>query len=657
MLAGIDIGGTFTDLVLSDGERLYISKRPSTPHDPAQAMLAGLTALTPRLDTISRVSHGSTVATNAILERRGGTIALITTRGFRDILAIGRQERPLLYALQPQLPPPLIPRERCFEVAERMDPSGEVILPLDIAALDRVLDEIGQAGVDGVAVCLLHSYANPVHEQRVKERILERGMLEEWQVALSSEVLPQFREYERASTVALEAYVRPVMSRYLERLEERLPEACLLRMMKSDGGVMSGRRARRQAVHTALSGPAAGVIGGFFLAQRAGYDQVITMDIGGTSTDVALCPGHILRRSHSEIGGLPLRTRLLDIETIGAGGGSVVRLDAGGVLRVGPESAGADPGPILYGRGGRQVTVTDANAVLGRLDPDHFLGGAMRLHLEPARKGLAALARRMGMGVQEAARGIIAVTNTNIERALRRVSIARGYDPRHLTLFAFGGAGPLHACEVADRFQIPRVLVPRYPGVLCAFGLLMADVVLDYSQPVLETVTPETGAALRRRLGQMIAQAHQDLAEEGIEQKDRIMAPLLDVRYRGQSYELTIPFDEDIEAAFHAAHRRAYGHAMPEREVEVVNLRVQATGLVPKPSLPPGPVVENDGSEAVLRVRREGKRAVTLYDRERLRPGARFPGPALILQMDSTTFIPPEWRVRVDEFGNLVVDR
>jgi N-methylhydantoinase A len=662
MLVGVDIGGTFTDFVASVDGHLRIHKVLSTPHDPAQAMLAGLNALSPQgLAAIACISHGSTVATNAILERKGARTALITTQGFRDLLAIGRQNRPDLYALQPRLPPPLIPRERCFEVPERLDPTGRVLVPLDLNALDRVLDEIARLGVESVAVCFLYSYVNPAHEQAVRARILERGLLQEAQVALSCEVLPEFREYERASTVALEAYVRPVMSRYLEHLEKDLPATCALRIMKSDGGVMSARRARRQAIHTALSGPAAGAIGGFHLAQLAGYERAITLDIGGTSTDVALCPGGLVRRAESEIDGLPLRTRLLDIETIGAGGGSIARLDAGGALRVGPESAGADPGPICYGRSGQQVTVTDANVILGRLDAQHFLGGAMSLYLEPARAALEALGRAMGLSAEAAALGVIEVANANVDRALRRVSVARGHDPRDFTLVAFGGAGPLHACAVAGRLAIPRVLVPRYPGVLCALGLLMADVALESSRSILAAVTPGTHAALRAQLGEMMAQARAALAREGVAESEMRFTGLVDARYHGQSYELTIPLAEDIAAAFHAAHAQTYGHALPERTVEVVTLRLQATGLVEKPALVPEPLVENDGADALIGEKpgfseEAGSLRFALYDRERLRPGASFAGPALVFQLDSTVFIAPGWSARVDGYRNIILD-
>ncbi|MBN1641459.1 MAG: hydantoinase/oxoprolinase family protein [Anaerolineae bacterium] len=666
MLVGVDIGGTFTDFCASVDGRLHVHKVLSTPADPARAMLAGLAALCPAgLAGIARISHGSTVVTNAILERKGARTALIATQGFRDILAIGRQDRPELYALQPQLPAPLIPRRWCYEVPERLDPSGAVRTPLDMRALDAVLDDMAAEGIEAVAVCLLYSYVNPAHEHAVRDRILARRLLDEERIALSCEVLPEFREYERASTVALEAYVRPVIGQYVQRLADQLPAVCGLRIMKSDGGVMGALRARRSAVHTALSGPAAGAIGGFALAQLAGYDRAITIDMGGTSTDVALCPGQLVRRAESAIDGLPLRTRMLDIETIGAGGGSIARLDAGGVLRVGPESAGADPGPIVYGAGGKEVTVTDANALLGRLDRDRFLGGAMPLYPARARAAMGAgLARALGIGVQEAALGIVEVANVNIDRALRRVSVARGHDPRGFTLVAFGGAGPLHACEVAAGLGIPRVLVPRYPGVLCALGLLMADVVLERSRAVLEVVSPELEAALRAQVDEMTALARADLAQEGIAEQAMAFAPLVDARYRGQSHELTIPFGEGVATAFHDAHARAYGHAMRERPVEVVNLRLQATGLIPKPHLEAEPVVPQDagpGHPAHFGVGRVvcagGEREADRYARERLPPGGRLAGPALVFQMDSTVYLPPGWSARVDGYRNLVLER
>jgi N-methylhydantoinase A len=666
-MVGVDIGGTFTDLVVSVDGQLKIHKLLSTPANPADAMLAGLETITPGgLQALQRVSHGSTVATNAILERKGAKTALITTKGFRDVLFIGRQNRPQLYALQPQLPPPLIPRQWCYEIPERLDFTGAVLTPLDTAALDKVLDDIAAQGIESVAVCFLYSYVNADHERAVKQRILERGLLQEWQVALSSDVLPEFREYERASTAALDAYVRPVMSRYLSTLENRLNangSRVSLRIMKSDGGVMSAGRARQQAVQTALSGPAAGVIGAFHIAKLAGYDQIITLDIGGTSTDVAICPGVPIRRPESEIDGLPLRIRLLDIETIGAGGGSIARLDAGGALRVGPESAGSTPGPICYGRGGTSITVSDANAVLGRLDPDHFLGGSMTLDLKSAQNAISHLADDMRLSSEAAAAGIIDIANVNIDRAVRRVSVARGYDPRVFTLLAFGGAGPLHACEVAARLDIPRVLVPRYPGVLCAFGLLVADVALDYSRSVLGLYKDDTPEQLNTLLTDMLAQAKAELAQEGIEESDMIFRPTVDMRYQGQAYELSVNLQADnqlsLVEAFHQLHEQTYGHALRGRATEVVNLRLQAIGVVEKPEIQLEANTDHASIEAAFlgyKTSATGEQ-MALYERDRLPIGARFEGPALTFQFDSTVYIASGWRATVDGYRNLILER
>ena len=670
MLIGVDIGGTFTDLVLSQDGQLHIHKLPSTPRNPAEAMLAGLQAMTGgQLQRLERVAHGSTVATNAILERKGARTALITTQGFRDLLFIGRQERPALYALQPQLPPPLIPRERCHEVPERLDHTGAVLLPLDLRALDAVLDDIARQNVEAVAVCLLYSYVNPDHELTIREQIVRRGLLDKGAVALSCEVLPEFREYERASTVALEAYVRPVMSRYVSQLESQLPDHTSLRVMKSDGGVIGAERVRCQAVQTALSGPAAGLIGAFEVARLAGFERVITLDMGGTSTDVAVCPGEPLHRPQSEIDGLPLRIRLLDIETIGAGGGSIARVDAGGALRVGPQSAGADPGPVVYGLGGQQVTVSDANALLGRLDANHFLGGAMRLHLDVARAAIQPLAQALGLSAERAAQGIIDVANANIDRALRRVTVARGYDPRDFTLVAFGGAGALHACDIADRLQIPRVLVPRYPGVLCAYGLLVADVVLDYSQSVLGLDEADSLRGLAPLIDELYNRAQADMQAEGIAEAQRHFVASVDARYQGQAYELNIPLDSetDIPAAFHATHRQMYGHDMPARAVEVVNLRLRAVGVVPGPALEPEASNGEDEfagaryafpGAALLgeKTAPDGVR-LDLLARQHLPPGARFDGAALVFQMDSTVYVPPGWSAHVDGYRNLILER
>ena len=478
--------------------------------------------------------------------------------------------------------------------------------------------------------CLLFSYVNAEHERRVKARIMERGIVKEsWQVALSSAVLPEFREYERASTVALEAYVRPIMSRYIGRLEAALPAAASLRIMKSDGGVMRARRVRQGAIHTALSGPAAGVMGAFHVAKRAGFDKIITLDMGGTSTDVALVAGAPAPRPESAIDGLPLRVRMLDIETIGAGGGSLARVDAGGALRVGPESAGARPGPVVYGLGGEQVTLSDANAVLGRLDAEHFLGGAMALDLAAGERALADLARRMGFGMLAAAQGVVDIASVNIDRAIRRVSIARGHDPRDFTLVAFGGAGPLHACEAAERLDIPRVLVPESPGVLCALGLLIADVAVEFSRSVMRAASDSTLAELREIEARLLGMAESELRQEGIAQDDMRFSATLDMRYHGQAYELNIPFDERAAAAFHEAHERAYGHAIRWRSVEIVNLRVTGIGAVDKPAFAELAAIPHAAEPFGQKPAPTGG-VIKLHARGDLRPGAAFDGEALV---------------------------
>lgn len=659
MLVGVDIGGTFTDLILSVNGQLRIHKLLSTPENPALAMLDGLESISPEgLSSLRQVAHGSTVATNAILERKGAKIALITTQGFRDILFIGRQNRPDLYAIHPTIPAPLVPRDLCYEIPERLDFNGSVLHELDLKALDRVLDNIEKERVDAIAICFLYSYVNPSHEEIVRDRIIERGMLAPWQIALSADVLPEFREYERASTTALEAYVRPVMSRYVQDLISALPDESTLRIMKSDGGVMRAERVQEQAIQTALSGPAAGVIGAFHLSKLAGFDHIITLDMGGTSTDVALCAGDTVLAQSSEIDGLPIRARLLDIDTIGAGGGSIARVDAGGALRVGPESAGADPGPIIYGRGGKHITVSDANAILGRLDPEHFLGGRMALDIKSATKAIKKLAKEIDKSVIETAKGVVDVANVNIDRALRRVSVARGHDPRDFTLVAFGGAGPLHACEVADRLGMTRVLIPRYPGVLCAYGLLVADVKVDDSLPILVRANRNIIARLRAMQAELLAIARDNLRRENVEDDHMDFQVYLDMRYQGQSHEITIQFSADIIDDFHSAHAQAYGHHMEEKAVEIVNMRVQAIGNNEKPDFTPEAPRNIPIEEAYLGDKKSALGGImALYDREALVAGMRFSGEALVFQLDSTIYIAQGWSARVDGYRNLILER
>ena len=658
MQVGVDIGGTFTDLVLNDNGQLKIHKLLSSPHNPAESMLKGLDIITPGgIPALTQVAHGSTVATNAILERKGAKIALITTQGFRDVLFIGRQNRPVLYALHPTVPQPLIPREHCYEVPERLDHKGKILTSLDMKALDAVLDQIKGEKVDSIAVCFLFSYVNAQHEQAVKQRILERGIVsDEWQIVLSSDVLPEFREYERTSTVALEAYVRPIMSRYITQLENELPQKASLRIMKSDGGVMRAKRVREQAIYTALSGPAAGVMGAYYVSKLAQYDQIITLDMGGTSTDVALISGKPEPRPESEIDHLPLRIRMLDIETIGAGGGSIARVDAGGAMRVGPESAGANPGPVVYGRGGQQVTVSDANAILGRLDAEHFLGGTMSLDMDAGQQAMQKLAQEINFSEIETAKGVIDIANVNIDRAVRRVSIARGHDPRDFTLVAFGGAGPLHACEVAQQLDIPRVLVPHTPGVLCALGLLVADVAVEYSRSVMHLATRNTIARLRAEQIELVSLGKRDLEQEGIPDANMVFNITLDLRYEGQAYELNVPFGRNIIQAFHEIHESTYGHAMHDRRVEIVNMRLNGRGIIDKVTFN---AVVAEPFNAIPFAEKASPLGGTmkLFNRDDLQAGALFEGEALVFQLDSTTYIPSGWSARVDGYMNLILEK
>jgi len=660
VLVGVDTGGTFTDFVLVENGTVRVHKVLSTPDDPARAILQGLEELGAG-EGLAAVVHGSTVATNAVLERKGVPTGLVTTAGFRDVLEIGRQTRPALYDLRVEREPPLVPRERRFEVVERLDERGGVLTPLDPESVAAAVAALQDAGVTSVAVCLLFSFANPTHEAAVAEAVRAAGM----HVSASHEVLPEFREYERTSTVVLNAYVAPLMDRYLRRLEDELPRGVPLRIMQSNGGSISAATARREAARTLLSGPAAGVVGAAYVASASGFEQTITFDMGGTSTDVALIDGAITETTDGKIGGYPSKLPMIDIHTVGAGGGSIAWFDTGGALRVGPVSAGADPGPAAYGRGGEAPTVTDANVVLGRLIPEGFLGGGMALDVDAARRALGTVAERLGTSPEAAALGVIRVANANMEAAIRVISVARGHDPRRFTLVAFGGAGPLHACELAANLRIPRVLVPSTPGVLSALGMLAADVVKDYVRTVM---VPATGAAevVDPVLAELTDQGRADLLAEGLPDERITIERMLDLRYVGQSYELVVPYEGDMTtavAAFHAAHERRFGYSDPGEPVEVVNCRVKARGLAERPNLPRREVDPNARVEPVMHrpvvfAGADGPetRETPIYDRAALVPGARLRGPAVVTQYDTTTVVPPGWGGWVDAVGNLILE-
>jgi N-methylhydantoinase A len=687
---GVDIGGTFTDFVLlDDAGQVRLHKRLSTPADPAQAVLAGVAFLNLPADPAALVVHGSTIATNALLERHGARTALLTTAGFADVLEIGRQNRPDLYALVPERPAPLVPRAWRYEVPERVTAQGEVLIPLDRAAIEALLPRLEADGIESVAVCFLFSYLRPEHEAKVKEIIeLDRQemaasqpLAPQFYVSLSSEVLPEYREYERTAATVINAYVTPAMDRYLGRLEAGLRPRPL-RVMQSNGGSLTAATARQQAARTALSGPAGGVVGAFALAGG----NLITFDMGGTSTDVCLCPGSLPFTSEGEIAalGLPLRLPIIDIHTVGAGGGSLARFDVGGALVVGPESAGAEPGPACYGRGGSQPTVTDANLVLGRLDAGHFLGGEMVLNDAAARSALTPLAAQLAglpddtvelvlppNALERAAWGVLQVANAAMERAVRRISVERGYDPGDFTLAAFGGAGPLHACDLASRLGLPRVLVPRAPGVLSALGMLVADLVKDYSATVLRPMAGLTAEAWAGLFAPWEAKALAEMtAEAGAGAAVRLDRSA-DLRYQGQSFEINVPLPggalepQALAAEFHARHERRYGHTHPAAPVEVVNLRVRAIGPTPPPefeSLPkaddPNPVSARLATQPAWFEIDGDLQAVptAVYDREVLRAGHRLAGPAILVQLDATTVVPPGWVGEVGEAGHVVLE-
>jgi N-methylhydantoinase A len=649
----VDTGGTFTDVVCFDGERLREVKVPSTPDDPARAVLEGIARVLPDEGVAYVLLHGSTVATNALLERKGARVALITNAGFEDVLEIGRQNRPQLYALAGYRPPPLVPRDARHGVAGRLGPRGEVIEPLVETELAGLAARLGS--VESVAICLLHSYADDTHERRVEEALAGTGL----PVSRSSHLLPEFREYERTATTVVNAYVAPVMDRYLGRIEAE-SGALRVRIMGSGGGVMAVSRARIEAVHTILSGPAGGVAGALAAARRAGFENALTFDMGGTSTDVSLCPGRPLHTREFRIADLPVAVSMLDIHTVGAGGGSIARVDAGGALRVGPESAGAEPGPICYGRGGTDVTVTDANVWLGRLPADawrHELdGGAARLDRDAIEAPLRRLAGAMGASLDDAAEGVITVVNTSMEGALRVISVERGHDPAEYTLVCFGGAAALHGTALATRLGTPRVLVPPSPGLLSAYGMLVAPVRKEASRTVLLPARRESGAALDAEFAALEARALAAMGEEDIDRADVVLERQVDARYEGQSYELTVAADGWIDA-FHAAHETRYGYRRDDAVVQAVSLRVAA--LAPASAVPGVQAARAEGGheERRIRVRHGGARVeARLLERATLRAGNRIEGPAVIAEYSATTWLPPEWRLEVLEDGSLLAE-
>jgi N-methylhydantoinase A len=676
-MLGIDIGGTFTDFVLVRDGRIAIFKRLSSPDDPARALLDGVAAI----GAPSLVVHGTTVATNALLERRGAATALITTTGFADVLEIGRGERRALYDLALRHMPPLVPRAWRLEIAGRRAADGSELEPIPAAALAALLEQLQALPIESLAICLLHSDTDPAHERTITH--LLHHALPHLAISAAHAIAAEPREYERTSTTVVNAYLVPLLDRYIARLSTALG-ACgvdSLRIMGSDGGTMGPATARALPARATLSGPAGGLVAAHHLARRAGFRRIISLDMGGTSTDVAWCADDLPRSAASAVGGLPVSLPSLDIHTVGAGGGSLARIDAGGSLRVGPESAGADPGPACHGRGTRP-TVTDANLLLGRLQPDDFLGGALRL--DPARAAAAFAPLVVALGgapddahaLRRAALGVIRVADAAMERAIRQMTIERGEDPRDATLVAFGGAGPLHAAALAAALHIPRVLVPRHPGVLSALGMVLADVTRDAAVTILRLITRLDAAEVTWQIAQLAPPLRLALIADGVAEPAISFAAELDLRYQGQSYELATPLPLDAQlgidesalqhavARFHRLHEQRYGHRRDDdHPLELVTLRLRARAAQPdvpiaahpphSAQLPPPArivhaVLDTAGGEPV---------AVPVYQRDTLGAGAQITGGAIVVQLDATTIIPAGWLAQVDAEHNLVLWR
>jgi N-methylhydantoinase A len=653
---GVDTGGTFTDFVFVKDGHIQLFKVPSTPEDPSLAIKQGLA----RIGTALEVVHGTTVGTNALLQRRGARTALITTRGFEDVLAIGRQARPELYNLNAVKPPPLVADELRFGVDERVVASGEIIESLNESELPGLVETLREAGVESVAISLLFSFLHPEHEERIAESLAPLGV----PLSISSRILPEYREYERTSTVVINAYLQPLMGRYLSRLKDQ-DSKLDLRVMQSSGGSISAEIAAAEPVRTILSGPSGGVVGALRAARSAGIKNVITFDMGGTSTDVALCDdGAIRTTNEAVVADLPVAVSVMDIHTVGAGGGSIARVDEGGSLRVGPESAGADPGPACYGRS-MLPTVTDAHVVLGHFGGGGLLGGEFRLDEERARAALGQLAGDLSRvtgkrtSVIAAAEGVLAVANTNMERALRHISVERGHDPRQFALLPFGGAGGLHAVELARALRIPTIIVPTAPGALSAVGVLVADVVKDQSRTVMLTWHPKAIARLATVFRELEREATQVLRREGFSAGKQRHERALAMRYRGQSFELLITkTDGNIAAAFHRAHRDRYGYAQEQSEIEIVSARLRSIGLVDKLNVrriasSQGTIKPHGNAIAYLGGR---KTDVAVYQRDELRGGVKLRTPCIVTEYSGTTLIPADAAARVDQFGNILIE-
>jgi N-methylhydantoinase A len=706
----IDSGGTFTDCVWLEGSSLRILKVFSTPSDPSQSIADAVNRIASNAQQFV-VLHGTTVGTNTLLQRKGARVAFVTTKGFEDSIEIGRQHRPKLYDFFFEKDPALSPAELRFGVDERTSADGTVLRAPTQQSLQTLSEQIAAQKPQAIALSLLFSFANPANEKAVVAALAALNL----PLSVSHQILPEFREYERASTVLVNAYLQPVMQRYLQKLEERLssgqeraqarvppphqaktglgwgprpvpqnpsaqagvppPQPAQKRrdpgtpapavhskifVMQSSGGITALATAAEQPVRTVLSGPAGGIVGAAAVAKRSGFDRIITFDMGGTSSDVALIDGQPSTTNEADVAGLPVRVPVLDIHTVGAGGGSLARFDAGGALRVGPESAGADPGPICYGKG-EHPTVTDANLLLGRLPADQFLGGDFQLDLPRTQKIVAQWLKKnhSSLSPEEFAAGVVRVVNANMEKAIRVVSIERGHDPRQFSLVAFGGAGAMHACELAHALRIPRVIVPAYPGALSALGILISDVVKDHSRTILLRVAP--GAAFATRLDPIFAELKRGIATE-LKKEDwqgrAMFEPTCDIRYRGQGYELNLPYSATVLKRFHAEHKRRYGYSSPEKELEIVTVRMRGRVASPEKLSRIKILEEQDKLKSSTQmVHFAGRRYKTqIIPRSAIQQGRRYRGPAIITEYSATTVVPPRLRYQKDRAGNLLIE-
>jgi N-methylhydantoinase A len=668
---GVDVGGTFTDLAAVDDAdgAVRLEKVPSTPVDQSTGVATGLSALLGRhgvpAAAVAYLGHGTTVCINAVLERKGARTGLVTTQGMRDLLELRRQIRDDLYDLQADKPEPVVRRDLRIEVPERMLAGGEIATALDVAALRAAVGTLVARGVEALAVCFLHSYVNPAHERAAAE--LVRREFPGLYLSVSPDVLPEFREFERLSTTVMNAYVGPVMARYLGRFEERMAGLGLGArplILQSNGGVATVAQVRERPVYTMASGPSAGVTGAAYLAGRAGHPRIITFDMGGTSTDVSVVEaGTPVTAAQKVYQGYPVKAAMLDVDSIGAGGGSLAWIDPGGFLRVGPTSAGADPGPAAYGRGGEAPTVTDANMVLGRLDPEYFLGGAMRLDRERAVRALEReVARPLALPVTDAALGVVKVVDASMAAAIRLATVERGRDPRQFTLVAFGGAGPMHAAAVARLLGIPRVLVPPSPGVLCALGLLVADVRTELSRTALRRTERTTPRELAAIFAELDARAVEWARRGGLPVEQIMLGRSIEMRYARQNHELAVEVGRrlttaDLARRFHRAHRQAFGYASPGEPTELVTFRVAVTLPVARPAIAaaPEPGDPSRGSRPVYFESTKRFVDTPVLERARLVPGFALTGPAVIEQVDCTSVIEPGQPAVVDAHGNLVI--